>query len=173
MKSPLTTWNWTRKTCSVGKVTALTASKEEFDHERFPVALTNYGTAMCAFEDAARYANQRVQFGGGYWSFPVDSGKIRPHGDQIKLHENMLYEAAWKADNGTITSGDAAMCKYFCANAAFEVVDSAMQVLGGVGIAGNHRISRFWRDLRVDRVSGGSDEMQILTLGRAVLKQYR
>lgn len=70
-------------------------------------------------------------------------------------------------------SGDAAMCKYFCANAAFEVVDSAMQVLGGVGIAGNHRISRFWRDLRVDRVSGGSDEMQILTLGRAVLKQYR
>ncbi len=39
-----------------------------------------------------------------------------------------------------------------------------MQVLGGVGIAGNHRISRFWRDLRVDRVSGGSDEMQILTL---------
>ncbi|EDV60849.1 crotonobetainyl-CoA dehydrogenase [Escherichia coli B7A] len=76
-------------------------------------------------------------------------------------------------ENGTITSGDAAMCKYFCANAAFEVVDSAMQVLGGVGIAGNHRISRFWRDLRVDRVSGGSDEMQILTLGRAVLKQYR
>ena len=56
---------------------------------------------------------------------------------------------------------------------AFEVEDSAMQVLGGVGIAGNHRISRFWRDLRVDRVSGGSDEMQILTLGRAVLKQYR
>ena len=44
----------------------------------------------------------------------------------------MLLEAAWKADNGTITSGDAAMCKYFCANAAFEVVDTAMQVLGGV-----------------------------------------
>ncbi|MFP1590730.1 acyl-CoA dehydrogenase family protein [Escherichia coli] len=28
VKSPLTTWNWTRKTCSVGKVTALTASKK-------------------------------------------------------------------------------------------------------------------------------------------------
>jgi crotonobetainyl-CoA dehydrogenase len=93
----------------------------------------------------------------------------------IKLNSmrNMLYETAWKSDNGLITSGDAAMCKYFCANAAFEVVDSAMQVLGGVGIAGEHRIARFWRDLRVDRVSGGSDEMQILTLGRSVLKQYR
>jgi crotonobetainyl-CoA dehydrogenase len=48
-----------------------------------------------------------------------------------------------------------------------------MQVLGGVAIAGDHRIARFWRDLRVDRVSGGSDEMQILTAGRAVLKKYR
>ncbi|MBM0902122.1 acyl-CoA dehydrogenase family protein, partial [Escherichia coli] len=67
----------------------------------------------------------------------------------------------------------AAFCKYFCTNAASEVEDSAMRVLDGAGIAGNHRSSRVWRDLRVDRVSGGSEEMQILTLGRAVLKQYR
>ena len=146
--------------------------KEEFDHERFLVALTNYGTAMCAFEDARATPTSACSL-ARLLVVSVDSGKIRPHGDQIKPMKNMLYEAAWKVDNGTITSGDAAMCKYFCANAAFEVVDSAMQVLGGVGIAGNHRISRFWRDLRVDRVSGGSDEMQILTLGRAVLKQYR
>lgn len=60
--------------------------KEEFDHERFLVALTNYGTAMCAFEDAALRQPARAVW-RGYWSFPVDSGKIRPHGDQIKLHE--------------------------------------------------------------------------------------
>ncbi|XPE61108.1 hypothetical protein ACNKHT_00240 [Shigella flexneri] len=42
---------------------------------------------MCAFEDAARYANQRVQFGEAIGRFPVDSGKIRPHRNQIKLHE--------------------------------------------------------------------------------------
>jgi crotonobetainyl-CoA dehydrogenase len=84
----------------------------------------------------------------------------------------MVYECAWKYDNGTMTSADSAMCKYYCANAAFEVVDSAMQVLGGIGVTG-HRLGRFWRDLRIDRLSGGSDEMQILTLGRGVLKQYR
>ena len=64
-------------------------------------------------------------------------------------------------------------CKYFCANAAFEVVDSAIQVLGGVGIAGEHRIARFGVIYALTVVSGGSDEMQILTLGRAVLKRYR
>ncbi len=109
---------------------------------------------MCAFEDAARYANQRVQFGEAIGRFQLIQEKFAHMAIKLNSMKNMLYEAAWKADNGTITSGDAAMCKYFCANAAFEVVDSAMQVLGGVGIAGNHRISRFWRDLRVDRVSG-------------------
>ncbi len=147
--------------------------KEEFDHERFLVALTNYGTAYCAFEDAAKYANQRVQFGEAIGRTQLIQEKFAHMAIKLNSMKNMLYETAWKCDQGTVTSGDAAMCKYFCANAAFEVVDHAMQILGGIGIAGEHRITRFWRDLRVDRVSGGTDEMQILTLGRAVLKQYR
>lgn len=147
--------------------------KEEFDFERFLVGCTNYGVALCAFEDAAKYANQREQFGEKIGRFQLIQEKFAHMAMKITNMRNMLYEAAWKFDNGIMSSGDAAMCKYYCAHAAFEVVDDAMQVLGGVGVAGDHRISRFWRDLRVDRVSGGTDEMQILTAGRAVLKQYR
>lgn len=147
--------------------------KEEFDFERFLVGCTNYATALCALEDAAKYANQRKQFGEAIGRFQLIQEKFCRMAIKVKNMRNMLYETAWKIDNGLADSGDAAMCKYYCANAAFEVVDDAMQVLGGVGIAGEHRISRFWRDLRVDRVSGGSDEMQILTAGRTVLKKYR
>jgi crotonobetainyl-CoA dehydrogenase len=147
--------------------------KEEFDFERFLVGATNYATAYCALEDAAKYANQRVQFGEAIGRFQLIQEKFCNMQIKVTNMRNMIYEAAWKYDNGLMTSGDAACCKYYCANAAFEVVDDAMQVLGGVAIAGDHRIARFWRDLRVDRVSGGSDEMQILTAGRAVLKQYR
>ena len=57
--------------------------------------------------------------------------------------------------------------------ASFDVVDRALQVLAGVGITGDHRIQRFYRDLRVDRVSGGTDEMMILTTGRSALYPYR
>lgn len=146
---------------------------EEFDFERFLVACCDYGMALCAFEDAAKYANQREQFGRKIGRFQLIQEKFAHMAIKIKNMRNMLYETAWKYDNGLMGSGDAAMCKYYCANAGFEVVDAAMQVLGGIGIAGNHRISRFWRDLRVDRVSGGTDEMQILTIAKAVLKQYR
>jgi crotonobetainyl-CoA dehydrogenase len=146
--------------------------KEEFDAERFLVACTNYGVAYCAFEDAAKYANQRVQFGEPIARFQLIQEKFAMMAMKLNAMKNMLYECAWKCDNGIMTSGDSAMCKYYCANSAFEVVDSAVQVLGGIGVTG-HRAGRFWRDLRIDRLSGGSDEMQILTLGRSVLKQYR
>jgi len=56
---------------------------------------------------------------------------------------------------------------------AARAVDDALQILAGVGITGDHRVQRFFRDLRVDRVSGGTDEMMILTAGRAALKNYR
>lgn len=147
--------------------------KEEFDAERFLVACTNYATALCAFEDAAKYANQRVQFGEAIGRYQLIQEKFAFMAMKLNSMKNMVYECAWKADNGIMDSGDSAMCKYYCANAGFEVVDSALQVLCGVGIAGGHRVARFWRDMRVDRVSGGSDEMQILTLGRSVLKKYR
>lgn len=146
--------------------------KEEFDAERFLVACTNYGIAYCAFEDAAKYANQRVQFGEAIGRTQLIQEKFAFMAIKLNAMKNMLYETAWKYDNNTMTSGDSAMCKYYCANASFEVIDQSMQVLGGIGVTG-HRVGRFWRDLRIDRLSGGSDEMQILTLGRAILKKYR
>jgi len=147
--------------------------KEEFDFERFLVGCCNYGTALCAFEDAAKYANQREQFGEKIGRFQLIQEKFCNMAIKLTNMRNMLYETAWKYDNGQRITGEAAMCKYYCANAAFEVIDDAMQVFAGIGVAGDHRISRFWRDLRVDRVSGGSDEMQILTAGREALKKYR
>lgn len=146
--------------------------KAEFDDERFLVGCTNYGVALCAYEDAAKYANQRVQFGEAIGRTQMIQEKIAHMAIKLNSMKNMLFETAWKTDQGTATSGDSAMCKYFCANAAFEVIDTSMQILGGIGVTG-HRVGRFWRDLRIDRLSGGSDEMQILTLGRAELKKYR
>lgn len=146
--------------------------KEEFDSERFLVACTNYGIALGAFEEAARYANQRVQFGEAIGRTQLIQEKFAFMAMKLNSMKNMLYETAWKMDQGLNVTGESAMCKYFCANESFWVVDQSIQVLGGIGVTG-HKASRFWRDLRIDRLSGGSDEMQILTLGRAVLKKYR
>jgi crotonobetainyl-CoA dehydrogenase len=145
----------------------------DFDFERFLVAACDYGTALCAFEDAARYANQRVQFGKPIGRFQLNQLKFAEMAIRVDAMKNMLYETAWHYDTDGMTAASAAMCKYYCAKASFDVVDDAMQVMAGVAVAGDHRVQRIWRDLRVDRVSGGTDEMMILTLAKGVLRQYQ
>ena len=44
---------------------------------------------------------------------------------------------------------------------------------GGIAVASEHRINRIWRDLRVDRVSGGTDEMMILATSKGACKAYK
>lgn len=146
---------------------------KDFDLERFLVALTNYGQAYCAFEDAAKYANQRVQGGEAIGRTQLIQLKFADMKVALTNMRNMLYEIAWKYDNDKLGRGECSMAKYYCSHAAFQVVDDALQVLAGVGITGDHRVARFYRDLRVDRVSGGTDEMMILAAGRAALKEYR
>ncbi|MCW5952451.1 MAG: crotonobetainyl-CoA dehydrogenase [Propionibacteriaceae bacterium] len=145
---------------------------KDFDFERFLVAASDYGVALSAFEDAARYANARVQFGKPIGRFQLNQLKFCEMAIKLNAMKNMVYEAAWHYDNGGMSSAEAAMCKYYCVNAAFSVVDDAMQVMGGVSVAGDHRVQRIWRDLRVDRISGGTDEMMILTVAKGVLRKY-
>ena len=147
----------------------------DLNFERWLVGACDYGTAIACYEDACRHANQRIAFGKPIGRQQLNQLKVAEMAIKLKNMKNMLYETAWEADNngGNFDPGAAAMCKYYCANSAFEVVDDAMQILAGVAVAGEHRIQRIWRDLRVDRVSGGTDEMMILTASKFELKKYR
>jgi crotonobetainyl-CoA dehydrogenase len=146
---------------------------DDFDMERFVVACCDYGWALCAFEDAARYANQRQQGGQAIGRYELIQEKICAMRIDITNMRNMIYEVAWKHDSGVMGKGDCSMAKLFCPRAASRVVDNAIQIFGGIGVTGHHRVARMWRDLRVERISGGTDEMMILTVGRAALKEYR
>ncbi|XPE43534.1 acyl-CoA dehydrogenase family protein [Shigella flexneri] len=79
---------------------------------------------MCALEDAARSANQRVQFGEAIGRFQLIQEKFAHWGSSSIQCATCYMKLHGRVDNGLITSGDAAMCKYLCANAAFEVVNS-------------------------------------------------
>ena len=147
----------------------------DFNFERWLVGASDYGMSIAVYEDACRHANQRIAFGKPIGRQQLNQLKVAEMAIKLKNMKNMLYETAWEADNndGKFDPGAAAMCKYYCANSAFSVVDDGMQILAGVAVAGEHRAQRIWRDLRVDRVSGGTDEMMILTASKFELKKYR
>ena len=110
----------------------------DFNFERWLVGACDYGTAIAIYEDACRHANQRIAFGKPIGRQQLNQLKVAEMAIKLKNMKNMLYETAWEADNndGKFDPGAAAMCKYYCANSAFSVVDDGMQILAGVAVAG-------------------------------------
>ena len=145
---------------------------ENFEVERISVAAFSLGAATCAFEDAVKYANQRVQFGKPIGQFQMIQEKLTDMSIKLGNMRNLVYKTAWECDNKMSLRLSSALCKRYCARAACEVVDDALQILGGLGYTEDSRVSRLWRDIRVSRIGGGTDEIMVYIAGRQILKQY-
>ncbi|MBW3621371.1 MAG: acyl-CoA dehydrogenase family protein, partial [Actinobacteria bacterium] len=65
-----------------------------------------------------------------------------------------------KWNRGEYATTEIAMCKLACAGMAFRVADEAMQLHGGYGYSREFPIERSWRDARLMRIGGGTDEVQ-------------
>ncbi|MCV2394280.1 acyl-CoA dehydrogenase [Actinotalea sp. M2MS4P-6] len=143
-----------------------------FEVERLLMAASMLGMAECAFGDAARYATQRVQFGRTIGSFQLIQEKITMMKLKIENMRNLVMRTAWKIDNGESVQVDSALAKLYCAQSCNEVIDDAMQILGGIGYTTDARVSRLWLDARVQRIGGGTDEVMIHIAGRTILKDY-
>lgn len=150
----------------------LMATSKGFDYERLIDAFNAYGQALCAYEDACRYANQRVAFGKEIGKLQLIQNHIMEMAMRIYSMRDMLLHFAWNKDNGCLRREEASIAKQYCSEAANQVADHALQVLAGIGFC-NHRVSRIYRDLRITRISGGTGEIQTVIAARQILKKYQ
>lgn len=143
-----------------------------FEMERLVISSQCLGLAECAYEDAATYAAQRVQFGKPIGSFQLIQEKLTDMAIKVENMRNFVQKTAWMLDQGVPLKSQGALCKRYCAMAAFEVADEAMQTFGGVGVTVGARISRLWRDIRGHRFGGGTDEIMVHIAGRQIVKDH-
>ena len=144
---------------------------KNFEVERLTICVANVGMARCAYDEALRYAAQRMQFGKIIGSFQLVQEKLVDMRIKIENMQNLLYKTAWKKDNGESIMIDSSLVKRYTGQAAFEVIDDAMQIMGGIGYTHDCRISRLWRDQRVYRIMAGTEEIMVHTAGRALIKE--
>ena len=144
---------------------------KNFEVERLLTCVCSVGMARCAYNDAVAYANQREQFGKTIGSFQIIQEKITDMAIKIQNMQNMLYKATWKKQNGESISIETSLLKRYTGKAANEVIDDAMQILGGLGYTNESRVSRLWRDQRVYRIMTGTEEIMVHAAGRALIKQ--
>jgi len=140
------------------------------DATRLTVAATSVSRAERAFDIALDWSANRKQFGKVIGKFQGVSFKLADMAMDIKLANLILMESAWKIDQGTLTSKDAAMAKLFCTEMIGRVSDEAIQICGGMGLMADIPLERIWRDARIERIWEGTSEIQRHIISRSLLR---
>jgi acyl-CoA dehydrogenase len=130
------------------------------------------GVIERCLELAAGYAKQRRTFGAllserqTVQNMLVD---MYQHLHQLRL---MVYNAAWREDQGEDVRNESYMCKYFGDEMSFHAADRCMQIHGGMGLTTDLPIERFWRDQRSFIITEGPTEILKMALARQILREY-
>jgi alkylation response protein AidB-like acyl-CoA dehydrogenase len=132
----------------------------ELQGERFIAAIQGVAGAQRVFERAAAYAAEREAFGRPIGSFQVQRHRLAEMATRIEACRRLVYDCADKWNCGVYATLEIAMCKLASAQLSHWVADEAMQLFGGAGYSTEFPIERAWRDSRLNRIGGGSDEVQ-------------
>jgi len=121
---------------------------------------------------SSEWAASRKQFGQAIGKFQGTSFKIADMSTDLLAADLMVRHACNKADQGNMTSDDAAMTKLFASEALGRAADSAVQIFGGMGLMEELPIERLWRDARIERIWDGTSEIQRHIIARSRLRPY-
>jgi acyl-CoA dehydrogenase len=89
---------------------------------------------------------------------------------ELRALKLLTLHAAWVGDSGRDPRHSASITKYFSGTVANRVVDRVLQIHGAIGYSKELPVERWYRDLRVERIYEGSDEINLLTVSRNLLK---
>jgi len=140
------------------------------DAGRVGVAAQALGLMVAAFEEAVRYAQQRVAFGQPISKVQAIQFKLAEMERRIQCSRLLVRRAAWLKDAGQPFGREAAMAKLQASEAATWVTHQAIQVHGGYGYVKDYAVERYYRDARVMEIYEGTSEIQRLVIARSLLK---
>ena len=108
---------------------------------RVTVAAKALGVARACFDDAVRYANERMGKGPPIGKFQMIQSDIADIAASIEASRLLVYDAARRMDAGLPCNRIAAIAKYHASKTAKMAADKAQQVFGGYGLATEYRVS--------------------------------
>lgn len=139
------------------------------DFTRAAMGCECVGVARSAMEHAARYANERVQFGKPIAANQAISFMIADMGMQIQAARLLSWEAAWRCDQGLDYTKQSAFSKAYGSDVAMEVTTNAVQVFGGYGYTREYPVEKLMRDAKLFQIYEGTSQIQRIVIAREML----
>ena len=100
--------------------------------------------------------------------FQVIRHKFAEMATKIESARQMVYMTAWRFNNGEYPVREISMAKLHASRIACEVADECIQIHGGAGYMREYGVERVWRDMRLNRIGAGTDEIMLDVIGRLV-----
>ena len=157
---------------------------------RFKLAAACLGGAKTVINQTLNYANERRQFGQAITNFDAIKFKITDMVIKIYAADSMIYrtigliqEAIDKLDSSSddyyVKMGnamekyavEASMTKVFGSEIGGQVIDHALQILGGYGFIEEYRIAGAYRDDRINRIWEGTNEINRMIISGYMMKK--
>jgi alkylation response protein AidB-like acyl-CoA dehydrogenase len=139
----------------------------ELQGERLIGAAGCVAGAQRVFDQTLQYAQERKAFGRSIGKFQVIRHKFAEMATQIESARQMVYTTAWRFNNGEYPVREISMAKLHAARVAVDVADECIQIHGGAGYMKEYGVERAWRDLRLNRIGAGTDEIMLDVIGRS------
>jgi acyl-CoA dehydrogenase len=130
-----------------------------FNGERLGMAAGATASARVCLEESVKWAQERQTFGKRLADHQVIRHKIAEMVRQINASTAYLEMCAWRVMNGEVPAADLALLKVQATLTLEFCAREAMQILGGNGYMRGSRVERIYREVRVNAIGGGSEEI--------------
>ena len=136
--------------------------------ERLGIAVHGVARAQRAFEVTLDYVKTREAFGTPIGSFQANRFYMAEMKTKLDIAQIYLDRCIEELVAGELTAEDAAEAKLWITETEWEILDRCLQLHGGYGYINEYEIARLWRDGRVQRVYGGTNEIMKDIVGRSL-----
>ena len=139
----------------------------ELQGERLVAAAGSVAGAERLFEKTLEYAKDRQAFGRPIGKFQAIRHKFAEMATKIEAAKQLTYSTAWRFNNGEYPVREITATKLYTSRVACEVADECIQIHGGHGYMKEYGIERAYRDVRLNRIGAGADEIMLEVIGRS------
>ncbi len=130
-----------------------------FQVERLVAGLTSIGGAEACIKETLDYMNSRKAFDRPINKFQVLRHRMTDLMTEAEATRQLTYHACWKHAQGQDAITECSMSKYHGTETMKRIVDECLQMFGGYGFMNETPISRYYRDVRVGTIVGGTSDI--------------
>jgi len=139
------------------------------DYARAGVAAMAVGVARAAYEHAAEYGRQRVQFGQPIAMNQAIYFLLADMATDIEAARLLTWKAAWLADQGKRNTKESSFAKAFAADLAMRATTDAVQIFGGYGYMKDYPVEKLMRDAKLLQIFEGTSQIQRMVIAKETL----